>query len=61
MVSIFRKIGEMIRMRAEKQSISLYDFVTKTSDADKKKFLKKVVEAANEDQRKIVERARRKK
>lgn len=48
-------------MRAEKQSISLYDFVTKTSDADKKKFLKKVVEAANEDQRKIVERARRKK
>ncbi len=57
MISIFKKIAQKIGLQSPQPSSALYDFMTQSSDKEKKDFLGSVVTRASEDQQRVVDAA----
>ncbi len=55
---MIQKILAFFGFKQKKQPSSIYEFMTNTSKKEKEEFLGRIIEQVNEDQRKVIEKAK---
>ena len=55
---MIQKILAFFGVKQKKQPSSIYEFMTNTSKKEKEEFLGRIIEQVNEDQRKVIEKAK---